>query len=141
VPPDPADRQARALELHLAGATYDAIADALGYASRSGAYKAVQEALTQLGDSPQVGEAVGTEVARLDAMLVGLWSKARKGDVAAVDRVLRISERRMALLLLNTDTTPVTEGTPLDELRARREAAGRSDASAVPGSAGGKKRR
>jgi hypothetical protein len=141
VPPDPADRQARALELHLAGATYDAIADALGYASRSGAYKAVQEALTQLGDSPQVGEAVGTEVARLDAMLVGLWSKARKGDVAAVDRVLRISERRMALLLLNTDTTPVTEGTPLDELRARREAAGRSDAAAVPGSAGGKKRR
>ena len=31
------DRRARALELRLAGATFDAIAQACGYASRSGA--------------------------------------------------------------------------------------------------------
>jgi hypothetical protein len=91
------ERRAKALELHLAGATYDAIANAVGYASRSGAHKAVQEALLDLG-RPVQGTAIDTELARLDAMLTGLWPKARRGDVQAVDRVLKISERRSVLL-------------------------------------------
>lgn len=97
--PKPDERRAKALELHLAGATYDAIAQAVGYASRSGAHKAVQEALTDLG-RPISGTALDTELARLDAMLTGLWPKARRGDVQAVDRVLKISERRSALLAM-----------------------------------------
>lgn len=97
----PDDRRARALELHLAGASYQTIADQLGYASKASAHKMVQEALTNLGRPEGVSEAVDTEVARLDAMLTGLWPKARRGDVQAVDRVLKISERRSALLALD----------------------------------------
>lgn len=97
---DTADRRARALELHLAGATYDTIAQAVGYASRSGAYQAVQEALTRADASPVLAENVQAELARLNAMLTGLWPKARRGDLQAVDRVLKIGERRMALLVL-----------------------------------------
>jgi hypothetical protein len=41
------------------------------------------------------------EVARLDQMLLGLWPKAIKGDTWAVDRVLKIMERRAALLGLD----------------------------------------
>lgn len=97
----PEERRAKALELHLAGATYDAIATACGYAGRSGAYKAVQEALKDRREEPPEDDApegaFDTELARLDAMLRGLWPKARKGDVAAVDRVLRIEERRNEL--------------------------------------------
>ncbi len=90
-------KRANALELHLAGATYDAIAKAVGYASRSGAHQAVQAAL-KANITPEVTEAAKSELARLDAMLTGLWPKARRGDVAAVDRVLRIEERRAAVL-------------------------------------------
>lgn len=96
---EPDERRAKALELHLAGATYDAIAKAVGYASRSGAYKAVKEALADDEETtPDLAEAASTELARLDAMLTGLWTKARRGDVQAVDRVMRIEERRTAIL-------------------------------------------
>lgn len=95
------ERQAKAVELHLAGATYESIAASVGYAGKSGAFKAVQEGLEALGEAPGMGEAMATELARLDAMLTGLWSKARRGDVNAVDRVLRISERRTQLLAMN----------------------------------------
>lgn len=117
-----AQRHDRALELHLAGASYAAIADALGYASRTGAYAAVQEALAAAQPTVLAEEAVRGELARLDAMLTGLWPKARRGDVQAVDRVLKIGERRSALLSLGTTGTgkPQEERTGLDELRARR---------------------
>lgn len=119
----PDDRRARALELHLAGATYQTIADQLGYASKSGAHKAVQEALKDLGAPPSTNEANETELARLDAMLTGLWPKARRGDVQAIDRVLKISERREQILLRGKDAgSAQTEGerTGLSEFERRR---------------------
>jgi hypothetical protein len=121
----PADeRRTKALELHLAGATYEAIAKAVGYASRSGAHKAVQEALKELGDPPSSSEANETELARLDAMLTGLWPKARRGDVQAIDRVLKISERREQILLRNSNgggsSQPKGERTGLSEFERRR---------------------
>jgi hypothetical protein len=116
-----AARHDKALELHLAGASYQAIADALGYASKGGAYGAVQEALMAAQPVMLSDEAVRSELARLDAMLTGLWPKARRGDVQAVDRVLKIGERRSALLSMGqTPGKPEAERTGLDELRARR---------------------
>ncbi|MFD7075235.1 hypothetical protein ACFV9G_13595 [Nocardioides sp. NPDC059952] len=118
---DPDDRAERALELHLAGLGYDRIAEVLGYANRGGAFKAAQRALTarkRPGGAPAAGDAdsdpvddeevaqVTSEIARLDAMRVGLWSKARKGDVQAVDRVIRIGERQMELRELLRRRTP-----------------------------------
>lgn len=41
------------------------------------------------------------EVARLDMMLSALWPKALKGETLVIDRVLRIMERRAALLGLD----------------------------------------
>lgn len=131
-PTEADDRRARALELHLAGATYEAIAQQVGYAHRGSAHKAVQEALDHLGKyGPH--EAVETELARLDAMLTGLWPKARRGDVQAIDRVLKIGERRYALLATSNRADIEEKGTALDELAARRRAAGRPDASGVAG--------
>lgn len=116
------ERQARALELRMAGATYDAIAKAVRYASRSGAYKAVQAALRE-GRLDDADVAVETELARLDAMLTGLWPKARRGDVQAVDRVLRIGERRSALLsIASRASTDQQEVDAVDDLASRRAA-------------------
>jgi len=90
------ERRAQALELHLAGASYAQIADRLGYASRSAAFECVQAALRE---TQTLDEDTGLlTLARLDAMLTALWPKARRGDVRAVDEVLRIEERRAEVL-------------------------------------------
>jgi len=127
------EKRAKALELHLAGATYDSIAQAVGYASKSGAHKAVQEALDDLGNYAS-DDVIETELARLDAMLTGLWPKARRGDVQAVDRVLKIGERRSSLMAMSSRGEIEEAENPLDELASRRRTAGRPDASGVAGS-------
>lgn len=120
-----AARNDKALELHLGGGSYAAIAEAMGFSSKSTAYAAVQDALAarsaEAGQAPS--EVVRLEVARLDAMLTGLWAKARRGDVAAVDRVLRISERRTHLMTISGAAAPAPaagEGSPVASIAARR---------------------
>ena len=49
-------------------------------------------------------------MARLDGMLEKLWPKARRGEVAAVDRVLKISERRAKLLGIEAPVRIETTG-------------------------------
>jgi hypothetical protein len=98
-----AERRARALELRKAGATYDQIATQLGFANRGGAYRAVATALKEITAEP-AEEVRALELERLDAMLLGLWPQARKGSNGAVDRVLRIMERRAKLLGLDQPT-------------------------------------
>ena len=43
-------------------------------------------------------------------MLQGLWPRARKGEAAAVDRVLKIGERRAKLLGLDAPTRTALQG-------------------------------
>lgn len=96
------DRQLKALELRKAGASYRAIAAQLGY-SLTGAYKAVDKALT--ATLSEAAEPLRTlELERLDAMQVALWPQARQGNQGAVDRILRIMERRAKLLGLDAPT-------------------------------------
>ena len=70
------DCQLRALELRKAGATYQAIAEQLGYAHAKGAYKAVTSALKLTLREP--ADALRElEVARLDAMPLPLWRRVQ----------------------------------------------------------------
>lgn len=93
--PEAKQRQARALELHLAGVSYSDIARTIGFRHASTAKQAVRRELAlhahKFTDEDNPAD---TELARLDKMLAGLWPKARRGDVTAVDRVLQIEERR-----------------------------------------------
>lgn len=95
-----AERQRQALELRKAGVGFQQIADKLGYADHSGAYRAVATALKKTLQEP-ADELRAIEVERLDQLLLGLWPKAIKGDTWSVDRVLKIMERRSALLGLD----------------------------------------
>ena len=95
-----AERQARALELRKAGLGYAAIAHQLGYAGPSGAYKAIMTALRALTGEP-AKELRDLELARLDDLLAGLWADARQGNVQKIDRVLKLMQRRAALLRLD----------------------------------------
>lgn len=115
-----AERRAKALELHLAGATYEQIAAQLGYASKGSTFKAVQLALAaRAAEAGDDGDAAS--LARLDALLTGVWPRARRGDLQAVDRVLKIEERRGQLLaraaLRRQETQVADVPSELDELR------------------------
>ena len=87
----------RAVELARQGRTYDQIAKAVGYANRGTAHRVVTKALAErLVDG--IDELRDIEVVRLDALQASLWPKAEKGDVRAVNAVVRIIDRRCRLL-------------------------------------------
>lgn len=95
-----AEKHARALNLRRSGATYQQIAEQLGYANRGMAYRIVSEELAKVTAEP--AEALlQLELDRLDTMLLGLWPKARTGHAESVRAVLRIMERRSRYLGLD----------------------------------------
>ena len=110
------DRHLQALELRKAGATYQSIADKLGYSCAKGAHKAVASALKATLREPADGVRE-LEIARLDAMLLPLWRRVQNGDERAVDRVLKIMERRAKLLGLDAPAKIEQTGEPESVVR------------------------
>lgn len=90
-------RAAVAVELRMAGADYDEIAQELGFANRSGAWKAVQRALESRTVNA-VDRYRMTRYAELEAGHRNAWLAARLGDSKAVDRCLRMADERTKLL-------------------------------------------
>jgi hypothetical protein len=98
-----AERQKQAMELRKAGASYSAIAERVGYASESGARKAVATVLARIvaEANESAGELRAMTLERLDAMILAIWPACRRGDLGAIDRVLRIEAQRAKLLGLD----------------------------------------
>lgn len=96
------ERETKAFELRKGGATYAQIATALGV-TRQGAHKMIKRTMAELSALAEedAEEVRRMEIERLDAMLLGLWEKARRGHEGAVDRVLRIMQRRSDMLGLD----------------------------------------
>jgi hypothetical protein len=92
-----------AIRYRLAVATYADIAVKLGL-SEVGAYKIVKRVLErEAKETAERGQEIrSVEVKRLDALLVMSWKRAAQGDLGAVDRILRIMERRARLLGLDS---------------------------------------
>ena len=104
------------MKLRKSGWTYEKIAMATvrkfgasalprGYDHRY-AYKDVRRELDRLRSdvAEDTADVRDMEIQRLDAMLEGMWSKAARGNVAAVDRVLKIMERRCKILGIDAPT-------------------------------------
>lgn len=100
-----ADRRLQALEMRKGGGSYRAIARQLGI-SEAQAYRDVARGLKDIAElQAAVSEDVRTlEIERLDALLLPMYQQARQGNQGAVDRVLRIMERRARLLGLDAPT-------------------------------------
>lgn len=113
-----AEKRARALELRKAGATYEKIAEHLGYANRGNAQRAVQTALRDI-TAENAKEVLAIELERLDSILVGLWGNARSGHLGSIDRVLRIMERRSKYLGLDHSSHDLSDAERHTELVAR----------------------
>lgn len=95
------ERVAQALVLRKAGASYQQIAEQCGYNDRSAAHHSVTRALRAMGreDAEDVLE---LELARLDDMTTAVWPVARRGDLKAIDTVLKLQDRRAKYLGLDS---------------------------------------
>lgn len=94
---------AKALELRLTGMSYRAIAEALGVSDHSTIAQRVQIALKEIIREP-AENVLKMELERLDKMLLGMWKKAAAGDLQALDRALKIQDRRARYLGLDAPT-------------------------------------
>lgn len=93
-------KAAQALELRKAGASYRQIKETVGYRHTSSAQAAVKAALKYMLQEP-TDEVRAMEASRLDSLLMAVWPAAIKGDMQAMDRVLKIMDRRARLLGLD----------------------------------------
>jgi hypothetical protein len=104
------DRHLQALELRKAGISYARIAEALGFNSPQAAWKAVNSALKKTVQEP-ADELRTLEVERLDAAAAAIYPSVKQGQYGAIDRWIKIMERRAKLLGLDAPTkTDVTSG-------------------------------
>lgn len=105
-----AQQQVRALNMKLGGATEREIAEKLGV-GKSTAHRYLADALAELKREP-AELVIDQELRRLDKMLMALWPKAIRGEEKAIDRVLKLMDRRakyyaldeLAVMKLATDT-------------------------------------
>lgn len=88
-----------ALQLRLEGMTYAEIAERMGK-SVSTVHGYVADSLAEV--TKDVSEQLrDVEAARLDALQHAIWERAIDGDLSAMDRVIKIVDRRARLLGLD----------------------------------------
>ena len=94
------EQQAKALEYRKMGLSYPQIAEKVGFASPQAAWYACDSAMKRTVQEP--AQAVRElELARLDAMFVGVYSNACRGDLQSATTALSIMSRRARLLGLD----------------------------------------
>lgn len=104
--------QAKALELRRGGDGYEAIAEKMGI-GKSSAHRMVEAAMAgaRAQISASVDELRADELTRLDGMLAKLWPKVTDDpDVAVIDRIIKIGERRAKLLGLDAPVRTAIQG-------------------------------
>lgn len=126
---DTAKRRTEAVQMRMAGASYQAIADALGYNTRGAACQDVARALeAAVAEQTRSVEAYREEeLQRLDLLLAEAWAILKRDHVtvshgrivrddleqpilddgptlSAIDRILKIQERRAKFLGLDAPT-------------------------------------
>lgn len=104
------ERQRRAVALRSAGASYQQIADALGYASERSAYDSVRRALARI-NSEAPKELLVLRKEQLNSWLRRLQPAIEAGDTKAIDTAMRITMRLDALSGVIEGTSTTTNNT------------------------------
>lgn len=121
---DQALREHRVIELRAKGYSFQQIADQEHYANASAASKAFKSGMGKL-IKPVADEVRTLELERLDKFLLALWDKIEQGDPIAIDRGLKIMDRRAKYLGLDApikqqvEVTTFEGGSELDREVAR----------------------
>lgn len=85
-------KQLQAVEMRLAGYSFDQIAQSLGYAHRKGAERLFKAAL-QAGLREPAAEARQQEILRLERLLRAVWPHALSGSLEHVEQAAKLSGR------------------------------------------------
>jgi hypothetical protein len=98
-----ADRRTKLLQMRLAGVDYDTIADRLDYGSASAARKDFTRAMRETLEleAEKADELRTLELQRLDRLQAAAWADALKGNLRAIETVLKVVDRRCRLLGLD----------------------------------------
>ena len=99
---DALNKRKQALDLRLFGFTYQQIGDKLGF-TKQAAYKIVTSALAAI-PRESADKLRMIELDRLDRMQAVLAKRVNDGDLGAIDRWLKIAERRAKILGLDAPT-------------------------------------
>jgi hypothetical protein len=158
-----AERRSQAVDMRIAGSSFKAIADALGYKTASAACQDVGRALEAAvaGQTRSVEAYREEELQRLDVLLADAWAVLKRDHVtvshgrivvddngepilddgptlSAIDRILKIQERRAKFLGLDAPTR--VEAITIDsidqaiaQLSAELEGAEAREAPGTPG--------
>lgn len=104
-------REARALEMAATGMDWPTISAELGYADRTGAYKAARRALDR--KAVAAADTYRDEILhRTDVVIDRSWSTALEGDLRATEAVLRAMATRERIMgLTKCDRKHVPAGT------------------------------
>lgn len=96
-------RRAQAIALRMAGMDYATIAERLDYGSPQAASKDLFRALRSYREEEEakVEEWRQLESQRLDRLQAAAWAKALKGDLKAIETVLKVISQRSKLLGLD----------------------------------------
>lgn len=104
---DSARRRNKVLELRMKGLTIRQIAEeAEVKVSPAQVHRDLERSMSELRklELQEADELRTIELLRLEALQKALWDTAMGGDVGAVDRLIRLSERRSKLLGLDAPT-------------------------------------
>ena len=113
ITPSVIEREAEVLKLRRGGLTFDLIAKELGFKHASGAHKAYVNACKRIIVS-DVQEIRRVEVERLDIAQTSIWARVLRGEIPAIQTLIRIMERRARLLGLDAPTKAQVEITTYD---------------------------
>lgn len=94
------EKTRRAMALKLAGASYSAIAQQLGYNDASAARKAVMRGM-KVAQQENAGELRKIHYARLEHMLMLLWPDVNARDLSSMTTALSVMDRMERLFGLN----------------------------------------
>lgn len=105
--PESIDRESRGIVLHASGATYEEIAQILGYADKSGAYRAVMRALKKRAKETNDlrDEMIAGELETTRLIIRGLIPAVVKdGNARSAEVLIKALERRANLMGWNAPT-------------------------------------
>lgn len=110
-----AERRVRALELRKAGIGYRTIGAQLGV-SEAQAHRDVQSALSALRELElaEADDLRRLELERLDDAMLAIYPQVKRGNHGAIDRLLRIMERRAKLTGIDAPARFKDETDPID---------------------------
>jgi hypothetical protein len=106
-------REQRVIELRAQGWTWQRIANTVGYATPSAAKVAFDNAIKRVMQ-PAAQEVLTLELERLDRFLTYLWPAIEQGDPTAIDKGLKIMDRRAKYLGIDAPIKQQVEVTNYD---------------------------